>query len=1001
MIKKNHLSIITTLLASFTFSVTTLSAQKTEEKHEHGLSHGTSIDLRDFNEKRANYIMDSLHIPASDRPGYLRYLKRQFMQKKYPQFVVTSEGDKPFQNYRPEPTTNKSPFCSNAGFELFDFSSWLPAYGTYGAPATTAGAFSSVMNASVYDASARHTILTTPALNNDPAAGPIVGYDPLAINPTTGLAEIPLVAPGGAGVSCRLGNANIGAESEQLVYPITVTPANTQFYYQFAIVLEDPLGGHSSTQQPYFQISVKDALGAPVGGVCGIYNVNSSLALTDASFISTTAGGENVIYRKWELVGIDLSALVGSTVTIEFVSADCSLTGHFGYAYLDADCGLLNLATSYCGTDPYATIVAPAGFVSYQWLGPNSLTPIPGETNDTIVINPPTVLDTFSVILESNSGCLTTLSTVLQFTSIELAGFVVNNSCLNGNTGSVTALPTGSAAGYTYLWSTGDTTQTVNGLAAGTYSVHIESSGGFCGIIDTTVTVGSNPVFATTTTQPFCDPAHLDLIGPAGSNYNWYAFGGAALGTDDTLGVTSPAAGQVYIVAYDNPTGCRDSLVITLTASTLPGTFSSSAGPLCGQYTLNYTGSGSSGFTYTTTGTGGYSNSSGLTTATSYVLSGLLPGTYTSVLNDGGCTNTVTFTISLTVTTSSNNLTPCETDTVTLTNAAVGVHNWYDPSGNLISTGASGSLTVNGILAGTYVDSVQTGSACLQITSYVVTYDFITATPSSILNFCYEDSDGILSMVVTHDPPTTTPVISWTGPGGFTGTGSPITSLATGVYNYTITSGNCILNGTIDVHGPPQPADTLMITTEVCLGNPSAILAAPAGFTNYQWYFGGTPLTGENNDTILITNTDFYLSYSVTYDIPPFGCNRRTTFIFNDKPEPVFIPNQIVNIITPNNDGKNDVFYPFIPYVPEKVSIPAYYLTPDELNTVTYSYVISLYDRWGKLMFESNDYLKPWDGKQDGKAVSEGVYFWRLVYVPKCADEGEEYKLNGTVQVSR
>jgi gliding motility-associated-like protein len=974
-----------------------LSNAKAQE-HSHSEHHGASIDFREFNMKRANFIMDSLNIPASDRPGYLKFLKREFVKSKS---AGLEKEITPYSDYFPDRSLIRGPFCLNAGFELFDFSNWLPSYGTYASPGATAGVASSVMNATVYDIAARHTILTTPPLNNDPGAGPIVGYDPLAIHPTTGLAEIPLVAPTGSGVSCRLGNANIGAQAEKLIYPIAVTSANTQFYYQFAIVLEDPLGGHTATQQPYFQISVTDASGASVGGVCGIYNVNSSLALTDASFIYSTAGGENVIYRKWELVGIDLSALIGSTVNIEFITADCSLTGHFGYAYIDADCGAIGLQTSYCSSDLFATIVAPPGFDNYQWYGPNSSTlAIPGATNDTLIINPPTLLDTFYVTATSPSGCVSNLSTVLEFTTISLGSSNITNSCYHGTTGSATVYPTGSSSGYTYLWSTGATTQTITGVGPGTYTVHIESAGGFCGIIDTFIVVGANPVFASSVIVPYCNPLYTEIVAPVGSVYNWYTSAGVPIGTNDTVGITSPTDGMQILLGYDLVAGCRDSIVYTLDLTTPPGTFSSSVGPGCSQASVNYT-MGASGVTYTITGPAGYNNTSGLTTATNYTLTGLEPGTYTALVDDNGCISVQTFTITLTVSSSTNNVVPCEGDDITLSNSAVGVHSWYDPSGTLITTGGSASIIVTDILEGTYVDSAYTDPACLQINYYVVEYDSITATFSSVQNFCFEDSDGILTAVVTHDPPTTTPVISWTGPSGFTGTGSPQTSLATGAYNWTITSGNCILTGTINVNGPSAPPDTLAILTNVCLGNPSAVLVAPAGFTNYQWYFSGAPVSGANNDSLLITNTDFFLSYSVTYDIPPYGCDRLTSFIINDKPDPVFIPDKIVNIITPNGDGQNDKFYPFIPFVPAKDGNPEYYLSVEELNVVTYSFVITIFDRWGKLVFESSDYLTPWDGKFKGKEVSDGVYFWQLKYVPKCGNENEPIGFSGTVQVSR
>src|SRR5690606_30535362 len=142
-----------------------------------------------------------------------------------------------------------------------------------------------------------------------------------------------------------------------------------------------------------FKISVKDQNGNQIGGPCAIYNVNATLASTDPTFVEIAAG--NVFYRPWELVSVDLFNYIGQTVRIEFESADCDLSGHYGYAYVDAGCGTLSLASSFCAADDSALVVAPPGFDNYQWFGPNNSTqPIVGETNDSLFITNPVLNDT-------------------------------------------------------------------------------------------------------------------------------------------------------------------------------------------------------------------------------------------------------------------------------------------------------------------------------------------------------------------------------------------------------------------------------------------------------------------------------------------------------------------------------------------------------------------------------------------------------------------------------
>ncbi len=78
------------------------------------------------------------------------------------------------------------------------------------------------------------------------------------------------------------------------------------------------------------------------------------------------------------------------------------------------------------------------------------------------------------------------------------------------------------------------------------------------------------------------------------------------------------------------------------------------------------------------------------------------------------------------------------------------------------------------------------------------------------------------------------------------------------------------------------------------------------------------------------------------------GCEFRVKVIIE---ESLFA---IPNVFTPNNDGKNEVF--FIENLPEK---GAY---------------LRISNRWGKTVFETSNYQNDW--KAEG--LSDGVYFYLL-----------------------
>ena len=90
------------------------------------------------------------------------------------------------------------------------------------------------------------------------------------------------------------------------------------------------------------------------------------------------------------------------------------------------------------------------------------------------------------------------------------------------------------------------------------------------------------------------------------------------------------------------------------------------------------------------------------------------------------------------------------------------------------------------------------------------------------------------------------------------------------------------------------------------------------------------------------------------------------------------------NIFTPNYDGVNDYF---------KLD----YLGNSELYCFD-SFIIQIYNRWGKLVFESNDHDFRWDGKdKNGQLLMDGTYFYMIT----SNTYSEEYIKQGFVHLMR
>jgi gliding motility-associated-like protein len=88
----------------------------------------------------------------------------------------------------------------------------------------------------------------------------------------------------------------------------------------------------------------------------------------------------------------------------------------------------------------------------------------------------------------------------------------------------------------------------------------------------------------------------------------------------------------------------------------------------------------------------------------------------------------------------------------------------------------------------------------------------------------------------------------------------------------------------------------------------------------------------------------------------------------------MFVP----NAFSPNNDGNNDYFQ----------------IKGMNLQSLT----LTIYDRWGRVAYESKSLDEGWDGTTEGKAAAEGVYMFKLVGLDY---EGKPLTYNGSVTLIR
>jgi gliding motility-associated-like protein len=167
----------------------------------------------------------------------------------------------------------------------------------------------------------------------------------------------------------------------------------------------------------------------------------------------------------------------------------------------------------------------------------------------------------------------------------------------------------------------------------------------------------------------------------------------------------------------------------------------------------------------------------------------------------------------------------------------------------------------------------------------------------------------------------------------------------------------------------PPPAPTPVVSpadTTKCDYSTIGIIGEN-GFPKYLWS------NGDNTPSIAVIDPGTYTLQITDTN----GCTASKSVVVTDSacPQYVYLP----NAFTPNNDGRNDIFRPVF-------------------AGAASMFRFAVYDRWGRLMFESTSPSGGWDGTTGGKEQPAGVYVWVCVYK---LYEQPEHMQRGTVMLIR
>jgi gliding motility-associated-like protein len=148
-------------------------------------------------------------------------------------------------------------------------------------------------------------------------------------------------------------------------------------------------------------------------------------------------------------------------------------------------------------------------------------------------------------------------------------------------------------------------------------------------------------------------------------------------------------------------------------------------------------------------------------------------------------------------------------------------------------------------------------------------------------------------------------------------------------------------------------------------------LDAGAGFASYWWN------NGDITQTSWANTQGWYLAQVESVE----GCiGEDSSYVFFSTPAElinVYFP----NAFTPNGDGLNDEFKVII-------SSP---------NIEAFS--MSVFNRWGAIIFHTNDISLGWDGTYQGKMCTPGSYVFKISYNTSINSNTQPEAKIGTVML--
>lgn len=570
----------------------------------------------------------------------------------------------------------------------------------------------------------------------------------------------------------------------------------------------------------------------------------------------------------------------------------------------------------------------------------------------------------YSVQIMDSEGCTLSSNVTLTQPPVLVIGVtdLQNITCNGYNNGSVSVMSSGGSSPYNYIWNTSATSTTINNLTAGFYTVSVTDNNGCQANYTAQITEPQAINIALTQNDITCNGlmnGNASAAVTGGTGIISYSWNTSPMQT--TSSINSLDNGN-YTVTVTDQNNCTATATATIFEPSPLVISVNGGGMICpGQVipiSVNAVG-GNGNYTYN------WSNSLG--NASSHNVSPATATSYSVFVTDAnGCTSP---TLPINITVNDINLanitvtgTPflCFGNTGSVAAQITGGNGVYSYSWNNGLPNTQGPHTIQPAASGYYTVTILDDCGNTRTESVYVTVEqlpVVQLNPQTIAE-CGEASLNFVNSATNNGNYS----YQWNFGDGNTASGQNVShnynTSGNFIVTLTMTSNNgCVGTGSTTESVTVYPVANANIESDKTT---TSIFAPEFRFYNTSvnsnscfWDFGDGNTSTQQNPIHTYENEGTYTVMLIAYNVN--GCNDTTyqTVIIN--PEFTFY---VPNAFSPDGDGINDTFFGKGTHIAE--------------------YNLMIFDRWGEVVFTTDNVDNGWDGSYRGADSKPDVYVYKV-----------------------